>query len=86
MAEKIDKEGTQLYHSTSYRAVRITQTLQTEIDTPDLALKKLSIDLLSMDRCDRVLRAPDIAGTVAEWIPAPAKAAEKQLGLIRFYY
>lgn len=32
----------------------------------DLAPKKLSIDLLSIDRCERVQEAPDVAETVAE--------------------
>lgn len=54
---------------------RFCNLFKTDIEHSDLALKKLSIDLLSMDRCDRVLRTPDIAGTVAEWIPGPVKAA-----------
>lgn len=52
--------------------------LKTKDELSDLALKKLSIDLLSMDRCDRVLRPADIAGTVVEWIPALGKTARKR--------
>lgn len=37
----------------------------------DLAPKKLSMDLLSIDRCERVQEAPIIAGTVAEYMLPP---------------
>lgn len=42
--------------------------------------KKLSIDLLSIDRCERVHELPDIAGAVAEKAlpPKPEAAAQNK--------